>query len=399
MPITPDRLTRLREFGLSEYAARAYLALLDLGVAEARDVSTLSKVPQAKIYHVLEQLHDKGLTTILPEFPKKYAPVPFSDYLNRIHEEHQRAADAIHRDREVLEDMFRVVGDTEVGNRGFFTVVRGRRNVVAKIQEMLQEAKSDMLVLGTSGFALRYAHFLPELTAAQRRGVRLRVLVPITDDTLPRLDEVRDVVDVRARAMDEGAATSRVAMVTIDHCRAFLINFLPDDDNLYNGKDIGVFTDQEAMVRSLEALMEVQWDAALTIDAVARLPKELALTPADVGLGKLFTLTRDAVLVASADGTIALANPAANALLGARVAAPLRDVLPEADRFVEKGDEAPQPTRFVARDGALHDGEVTTSTVVDGRGRRFRLLALRPTAPSGKLVPIDAERATHSRPA
>src|SRR5438552_18152006 len=143
VPITPERLSRLREFGLSEYAARAYLALLDLGVAEARDVSTLSKVPQAKIYHVLEQLHEKGLAVILPEFPKKYAPVPFPEYLDRLHEEHARAADAISRDREVLAEMFRVMGDTEMGNRGFFTVIRGRRNVMSKLGEMLHDVKRE----------------------------------------------------------------------------------------------------------------------------------------------------------------------------------------------------------------------------------------------------------------
>lgn len=397
MPITPDRLSRLREFGLSEYAARAYLALLDLGVAEARDVSTLSKVPQAKIYHVLEQLHDKGLATILPEFPKKYAPVPFSDYLNRIHEEHQRAADAIHRDREVLEDMFRVVGDTEVGNRGFFTVVRGRRNVVAKISEMLQEAKSDMLVMGTSGFALRYAHFLPELNEAKRRGVRLRVLAPLTEETLPKLTPVGATVEVRARRLDEGAATSRVAILTIDRSRAFLINFLPDDDNLYTGKDIGVFTDQEAMVRALESLVEAQWDAAVALEAHAARNADARITPADVGLGKLFAITRDAVLVTTLEGTIALANPAAQALLGARPGAPLRDLVPEPDRLLASEDAVTAPTRFVGADGDLHDAEATAAPLSDASGRRYCLLALRPL--HGKLVPVDAERAARTRTA
>ena len=395
MPITPDRLSRLREFGLSEYAARAYLALLDLGVAEARDVSTLSKVPQAKIYHVLEQLHDKGLATILPEFPKKYAPVPFSDYLNRIHEEHQRAADAIHRDREVLEDMFRVVGDTEVGNRGFFTVVRGRRNVVAKIGEMLQEAKSEMLVMGTSGFALRYAHFLPELNEAKRRGVRLRVLAPLTEETLPKLTPVAGTVEVRARRLDEGAATSRVAILTIDRARAFLINFLPDDDNLYTGKDIGVFTDQEAMVRALESLVEAQWETAVTLQALVARHADARITPADVGLGKLFALTRDAVLVTTPEGTVALANPAAEALLGARPGAPLRDLVPEPERLLASEDAFTAPTRFVGTDGDLHDAEATGAPLSDASGRRYRLIALRPL--HGKLVPVDAERAKSTR--
>jgi PAS domain S-box-containing protein len=271
MPITPDRVTRLREFGLSEYASRAYLALLDLGVAEARDVSTLSKVPQAKIYHVLEQLHEKGLAVILPEFPKKYAPIPFAEHLQRLQEEHTRAAESIAREREVLSEMFRVMGDADVGNRGFFTVIRGRRNVVTKIQEMLDEAKSDVLVLGTTGLAYRFANFQPNLEAAGSRGAKLRFIAPLTEETLPRLADLSGLAEIRARDAEAGSpGGERVAILIVDGLRAFLIHFLPDDDNLYAGKDIAVYTDQDAIVAALQSLLEPRWASAPTMAARER---------------------------------------------------------------------------------------------------------------------------------
>lgn len=393
MPITPDRLTRLREFGLSEYAARAYLALLDLGVAEARDVSTLSKVPQAKIYHVLEQLHDKGLATILPEFPKKYAPVPFADYLNRIHDEHERAAQAIQRDREVLEDMFRVIGDTDIGNRGFFTVVRGRRNVIAKIQEMLHDAKEDMLVLGTSGLSLRYPHFLPELTQAKESGVRLRILAPFTPATLEKLEALGNVVEIRARMLDEGAQTSRVAILTVDHARAFLINFLPDDDNLYNGKDIGVFTDQEAMVRALEGLVDAQWAHAAPLSeagstAIPRASHARALD-----------LVRDAVLIARPEGDIVLQNVTSRALLGDVTGLALSDVLPEAVALSAAKPANVRTTTALPRDGEAVKVEATAGRIPDAEGGELLVLTLREIVEPERAVDvrIEGERAPQRR--
>jgi len=316
VPITPERLSRLREFGLSEYAARAYLALLDLGVAEARDVSTLSKVPQAKIYHVLEQLHEKGLAVILPEFPKKYAPVPFPEYLDRLHDEHDRQAQAIDRDREVLAEMFRVVGDADVGNLGFFTVVRGRRNVLAKIAEMLNEAKSDLLVLGTTGLASRYPSLQNELEDARRRGLRLRILLPLTAETIPRLEALDAIAELRGREADEGSQSGRVAIVLVDGARAFLINFLPDDDNLYAGKDIGVFTDQEAIVAALQTLVEPRWQDAPTPEEAREADRSGQIRPRDVGLGVLFDEMHDSVFVCDENGRILLWNPAASLAFG-----------------------------------------------------------------------------------
>ncbi|MFA5861930.1 MAG: helix-turn-helix domain-containing protein [Candidatus Thermoplasmatota archaeon] len=260
-------MSRLREFGLSEYATRAYLALLDLGVTEARDVSARSKVPQAKIYHVLEHLHEKGLVVILAEFPKKYAPVPFHEFLDRLHDEHDRAAEAIARDREVLADMFRVMGDTEVGNRGFFTVIRGRRNVMSKLAEMLNEAKTDFFVVGTSGMTSRHTALMSELQGASSRGVRLRGLIPLTPHTMSRTERLSALMEIRARDIDEGDHDSRVAIVVVDGQRAFLINFLPDDDSVHVGKDVGVFTDQEAMVATLDALVEPHWAKATPLRA------------------------------------------------------------------------------------------------------------------------------------
>ena len=179
MPVTEDRIGKLREFGLSEYAARAYLALLDLGLTEAREVSTLSKVPTSKIYHILEQLHEKGLVIILPEFPKKYAPVPFNEYLDKLQRDHEEAARAIDRDRDDLVKIFSVMGDVEIGDRGSFTVIRGRRNSLDKIAELIAGSSRDLFVLGSRGLAARCEYFADELRRASERGVRLRFTLPV----------------------------------------------------------------------------------------------------------------------------------------------------------------------------------------------------------------------------
>jgi len=62
-----ERLKKLEDFGLTEYQARVYLALLEFDVATAGQIPSASKVPRTKIYGIMRQLHDKGLVQIVPD--------------------------------------------------------------------------------------------------------------------------------------------------------------------------------------------------------------------------------------------------------------------------------------------------------------------------------------------
>lgn len=341
MPITPDRLTRLREFGLSEYAARSYLALLDLGIADARAVSGISKVPQAKIYHVLEQLHEKGLVVILPQFPKKYAPIPFEEYLGRLFDEHSQAARSIEDQRIELAEMFRVTGDIEVGDRGFLTVLHGRKNVMAKIREIVALTEHDLVVLGTFGTVLCRDHAHDLLRSATERGVRVRLLLPVDKSTVDAVAPLTAIADVRARELAEAESGQHVGIIISDSSCVLFVHFLPDDESLHVGKDVAVFTDQEAMVAAIQAIVEPIWARALPYEARrAELAGSSAEGPpirlAEVETARLFAHVREAIIVVDRETTIALWNPAAEQLFGltAReaIGMPLHSIIAPEDR-------------------------------------------------------------------
>ncbi len=260
-------MSRLRDFGLSEYAARAYLALLDLGLTEARDVSTLSKVPTSKIYHILDQLHEKGLVIVLPEFPKKYAPVPFDDYLEKLRRGHEEAALSIERERDDLAALFSVLGDVAAMDRGNFTVIRGRRNVLAKYTEIMATATREILGLGSRGIPHRVDAVADALERARARGVRARMLVPVEEATLAALGALEGVADVRVRELDDWKEATHVDVCVADHAQAIIIHFSPDDGNPYQGKDVAIHTDHQAMVATLRALLEPHYARATTLAA------------------------------------------------------------------------------------------------------------------------------------
>lgn len=69
---TEELRTLLEEVGLSPYQADAYVALLELGAASAREVADASGVPDPRIYDILRALEDDGFV-VTYEQDKIYA--------------------------------------------------------------------------------------------------------------------------------------------------------------------------------------------------------------------------------------------------------------------------------------------------------------------------------------
>jgi len=72
-----DLVKSLKEFGLSEYEAKAYLVLTIHGPLTASSVSELSNVPQSKVYAVLKSLVSKYLAEYWNGKPLKYSSRTF----------------------------------------------------------------------------------------------------------------------------------------------------------------------------------------------------------------------------------------------------------------------------------------------------------------------------------
>lgn len=90
MDVKKEVIETLSSIGFTEYEARAYIALIGIGNATAREVSGISGVPHGRIYSVLRSLADKGYVFVEEGTPAYYyAEKPF-DVLNPLKAEMDR---------------------------------------------------------------------------------------------------------------------------------------------------------------------------------------------------------------------------------------------------------------------------------------------------------------------
>lgn len=278
-----DPLAVLASFGLTGYQARAYLALLELGPSQAREVSERSGVPQGRVYDILEKLHQRGLAEVLPETPRRYRAVPFEVFLERELRGHRDWIDKLEHDRESLVSAMAPAQEAAPPERGEYVVARGRKQVLQRVTALLASAQRDALLLSTERGPERVQAAGDAAGDAVARGVRLRLLAPITPENA---DAVRGCLALGAEVRHQGrlreAWPAGLNVLIADGQRALLFQHLPDDAHSGRGDDVGLAMEHPQMVQGLGALAETIWalaaPATTTLDDLAR-----GLAPAPQG--------------------------------------------------------------------------------------------------------------------
>ncbi len=103
VPISVDRLVRL---GLTQYEARAYVALVRRDASTPAEVARLASVPRPRIYDVLRTLVAKGLAGDRPGRSAKFVAIPPDHAIEQLIMTHRGRLAALEDDaRDVIADL------------------------------------------------------------------------------------------------------------------------------------------------------------------------------------------------------------------------------------------------------------------------------------------------------
>lgn len=156
-------LTRL---GLSEYEARAYVALVALGSGTANNVAEIAQLPRTSAYKVMKSLEAKGFAHSKEGRPVSFSPVDPSDASSRLVSEVRESFEKLASVKNVL---------SERGVPQLVYTVMGRDRVLEKIGEMLDRAEHTFIISSPSFTVLR-RRLGKKFSAASSRGVRVKAI-------------------------------------------------------------------------------------------------------------------------------------------------------------------------------------------------------------------------------
>jgi len=157
----------LRKLGLTEYEARAYVSLAELGPSTPRDVAQRAKIPYPSAYDALKMLVSKGWAETAASRPTIYSP---------------RSPEAIGKEtiaglREdfgQLERIYRDVSSRTPRVEIIYTVI-GKDKVLRKMFEMLERVKRSATLAMPWNTEL-VNQVLPRLQDLERHGVEVQLI-------------------------------------------------------------------------------------------------------------------------------------------------------------------------------------------------------------------------------
>ncbi len=243
---TMEDINALKALGLTEYAARTYVALVGLGAASATAVAEASQVPRTKIYAVLDELVKKNWVEPGTGRPKTFTAM---DPALRIEEGRRVVLDELATTQTRLAALYQQDG---VQFAGPMWVLTGAGSVQRRLTRMISEAKTEVFV-GLPWLLPGDDELIEVLGKVARSGVHVRVLLsPGAAEAAPRLRALP--VELR-----HGMAPLRAHFAD---ARQGLVCFRKGTEAPYAFR--GIWNPHAEMVAQLREMGDMMWQAAGT---------------------------------------------------------------------------------------------------------------------------------------
>jgi len=239
----------LKEFGLTEYEVKAYIALVESGPMPASQLSTTAAIPYSKIYEILGNLERKGWVEIEQGRPSKYFPKPPSTALeaSRVRMENTLKSSQT----EALSELQPLYEKKGVQERPDIWIVRGQNNILDKIRETLGRTRQELFVAMPVAPDPIVSMALPILALMKEKGVKVSVMVPQTTSR-ETLRKLKTLVQVRTREQMFGGG-----IISDDD----LIIILLGEDPL-KGLTLAISSDHIGLVRFGKSYFEYLWESS-----------------------------------------------------------------------------------------------------------------------------------------
>ena len=248
--VSQDARKVLRELGLTDYETRAYLALLQRGVLTASQVSENADVPYSKVYETLTSLERKGWIETERGRPSRYYPKTPSEALAAVKmqlEEKIKAWEKI-----ITSELQPLYEKREIREKPDIWILRGEISTIAKLKEMLEKTKSELMVAAPILPKALIDLVLPLLQRLQSADIK--ILFMVSKQAIAwNLKELERVAEVRVRDQMFGGG------IIVDGKEAIL--FLGEDK-----PTLVIWSNHLGLVHFAKDYFQHLWDSSKEVD-------------------------------------------------------------------------------------------------------------------------------------
>ncbi len=197
----------LEKLGLSDYEARAYVALVVKSHATADELAAISMLPRTSVYKALRTLEKKRYVTATVGRPTTYHPVAVEEIRARTLIELNEMFDKLASIKGML---------SEMGTPQLVYTIIDKKRVMAKIGDMIESAKRSIMVSSPAIAEIRSAH-AQRFKDAVNRGVKI-VMITLPGAKVPESTEVYRKSDLLATDIITDGEMAMIASPDLELC-------------------------------------------------------------------------------------------------------------------------------------------------------------------------------------
>ena len=174
----------LEEFGLNQYEAKAYVALVAKGTATASEISDASGIPYTRVYDALNSLESKGLIFKTPGRPMRFKAVHPSIALRNLRRKirydfEKKLKELERREKGVVEELCKLYEQVAERVSENIQMLRGRIGIHGAISSLLRQAGKEEVLLVTTPTTIQRIIIAnsEDLQRAVATGAKIKAIV------------------------------------------------------------------------------------------------------------------------------------------------------------------------------------------------------------------------------
>jgi len=249
-------LTSLLEFGLTQNQARVYLFLSKNNSKSAPDISKSLKIARTETYHLLNGLQSKGITIAAFGKPTKFQAVPFDKSINILVNNERSRIDELEKQTLYMISQWNLIPDTETAEalikENRFQIVQGKVSIVGKLNQLINSAKKDVLLLGSEKDFMKFYH-TDFIDSVKDTKINLKILMSSNNNAPYIVDELpTECIKKFEDSLGENL------WFLIKDCEEIFF-FIKNSEN---EEMLAVWTDSKTMLNSMKLLFNMIWKKA-----------------------------------------------------------------------------------------------------------------------------------------
>ncbi len=249
-------LTSLLEFGLTQNQARVYLFLSKNTSKSAPDISKSLKIARTETYHLLNGLQSKGITIAAFGKPTKFQAVPFDKSINILVNNERSRIDELEKQTLYMISQWNLIPDTETAEalikENRFQIVQGKVSIVGKLNQLINSAKKDVLLLGSEKDFMKFYH-TDFIESVKDVNINLKILMSSSNNSPYIVDEL----PAKCIKKFEDSLGENLWFLIKDCEEIFF--FIKNSEN---EEMLAVWTDSKTMLNSMKLLFNMIWKKA-----------------------------------------------------------------------------------------------------------------------------------------